>query len=303
MMISVVIPSYNCSHTIKRAIESALHQTCKDIQIIVVDDCSSDNTLDVLKHYTDNVTVIKRSKRGGAAAARNTGVNAAEGEYIAFLDANDEWMEAKLELQLDIMERSQNRPGLVTCNSSWIGLDQSTPLVKDYYSTHQPHSGERVWVNLLKQNFIPTPTVLTRTDVLKVVGGFDETLPIGEDRDLWIRIARKFRVEYRKEILVKFYERSGSLMKEYSKDNMDLTLQLTKKHIDENRAYLQQREIDNILGHRLHGYAYEAYIQGDYMGSIALCKKSFSHKYRLIKNMILILRCLYRKQFSKGQSL
>jgi len=100
--VSVIIPTYNRAHLVGRSIQSVINQTYQDFEIIVVDDGSTDNTEDIIKEFQKKdkrIKHIKHNKNKGGSAARNTGIRAARGEYIAFLDSDDEWMPTKLEKQ------------------------------------------------------------------------------------------------------------------------------------------------------------------------------------------------------------
>lgn len=299
MSVSVIIPAFNGAATIRRAVDSVLNQSLHVNEIIIADDGSTDDTLQVLSGYGDRVTTVSMGQRSGAAAARNSAIRASSGDHIAFLDADDEWLPIKLATQIPLLGSSE-RPGLITCNSSWIGPDQVTPLIADYYTTHCPYEGRQVWVNLLRQNFIPTPTVLTRRDVLNDVGLFDETLPVAEDLDLWIRISRKYSVRFSREVLVRFHEREGSLMKEFSSKNMELTMEVVNKCIKRERAFLSNAQVSRILGGRLHDYAYEAYANGECAGACQLSFSSMKYRHRLLKNSLLIVRAVLGYLRGKG---
>ena len=104
MKVSVIIPTYNRANLVTEAINSVLMQSCKDIEIIVIDDGSTDNTSKVLKTFGDRIRYIKQ-KNMGAGAARNRGLKEANGKYIAFLDSDDIWLDFKIELQVAIMEK------------------------------------------------------------------------------------------------------------------------------------------------------------------------------------------------------
>ena len=106
-MVSVIIPVYNRVDTIKRAIDSVLCQTYKNLELIIVDDCSNDNTLQVIREFQDKrMKVITSERNSGANAARNKGIMAAKGQYVAFQDSDDEWVQDKLKIQLqDMIDR------------------------------------------------------------------------------------------------------------------------------------------------------------------------------------------------------
>ncbi len=112
--VSVIIPTYNRAHLLGRAIESVLDQTYQDFEIIVVDDASADETEEVVKSFGDDrINHIRHQKNKGGSAARNTGIKAARGEFIAFLDSDDEWVPKKLEKEIDRLQTLSNEVGVV----------------------------------------------------------------------------------------------------------------------------------------------------------------------------------------------
>ena len=120
MLVSVIIPTYNRAKTIERAVDSVLAQTWKELEVIVVDDGSTDQTNEVLKAYGDKIRVIHR-QNGGASAARNTGIKAATGEIISFLDSDDEWLPSKTERQVNLLQRTESSGvGCCVCNARML---------------------------------------------------------------------------------------------------------------------------------------------------------------------------------------
>ena len=108
-LVSVIIPTYNGSNTILRAINSVLNQTYSNLELIIVDDCSKDNTFEVVKNVKDKrVKVLRHKKNRGGSAARNTGIKEAKGEYIAFLDDDDEWLSEKVEKQVEYLKNKES---------------------------------------------------------------------------------------------------------------------------------------------------------------------------------------------------
>lgn len=112
--VSVIIPTYNRAHTIKRAILSVLNQTYQGFEIIVVDDCSTDNTREVIEKFGDKrIRYIRKKANKGAAAAGNTGIKAVRGEYIVFLDSDDKWLPNKLDEQIKVLKVTSPKVGVV----------------------------------------------------------------------------------------------------------------------------------------------------------------------------------------------
>ena len=111
-IVSVIIPTYNRAHLIDKAIKSVLNQTYQDFEIIVVDDGSTDNTNEVLKNFTDSrIHYIFHTSNLGVSAARNTGIKTSQGEYIALLDSDDDWLPEKLDKQVDVLQNESSEVG------------------------------------------------------------------------------------------------------------------------------------------------------------------------------------------------
>jgi glycosyltransferase involved in cell wall biosynthesis len=185
-MVSVVIPSYNYGRYVTQAVDGALAQTYRNIEVIVVDDGSTDDTRERLAPYGDRIRYIYR-ENGGLPAARNTAIRAARGEWVALLDADDLWHAEKTEVQL----RAAHARGLGDC--AVIG---SLP-VDGELPEHLPPDPEVRRLGLrhfFLANPFGTTSALIRRACFDEVGLFDETLRAVEDRDMWLRIAARFPI-------------------------------------------------------------------------------------------------------------
>lgn len=186
--VSVVIPAYNTAAYLPEAIESVLQQTYQDFEILVVDDGSTDNTAEVASRYTPRIRVIEK-ENGGPASARNTGMQQAAGEYIAFLDSDDAWVQDKLAEQVGLLDRNPSI-GLVFGRAQMVrqvGNKRQLSEVIGY--TESP-----TLKFLLFGNFIPAQTVLFRSACLEQVGYMKESdaLPVAEDYEFWLRFAKHY---------------------------------------------------------------------------------------------------------------
>ncbi len=209
--ISVVIPTFNSAQYLGRAIRSALAQTVQPLEIIVVDDGSTDNTADIVATYRDAVRLYCQPN-GGAAAARNTGIRAARGSHIAFLDSDDYWLSTKLECQIQVLRRFPTVP-LVSTLWRWLPFG-SDPAQADFQGpAPDPHAIEIKpgWRTLLPDPYLGTPTVLVATDAAREIGGFDTTLPSSEDVDFFLRICGGETYALVRQPLIAAQLRSGSL--------------------------------------------------------------------------------------------
>lgn len=180
-MISVVIPCYNSQDTIERALTSVYNQTYKDFEIILVDDGSIDRTRFVIEEFFINKSSINYKyiyqNNSGPSKARNSGVEASSGKYIAFLDSDDEWHERKLELQVNIIEENNlNFLGSTYTYEKFINFGKKDFELQTYE-----------FKKLILSNKFSTPGVIIKKDLFKMLNGFDTSMKYAEDYDLWLR--------------------------------------------------------------------------------------------------------------------
>jgi tetratricopeptide (TPR) repeat protein len=181
--VSVIIPTHNRSGQLRVAIESALAQTYPNVEIIVVDDGSTDDTATLMEEYAERVIYLRQANQD-VAAARNTGIQAASGEYLTFLDDDDRILPTKIERQVQVLT-SHPRAGLVHCR--FYHMDEDGNLL----SKVGPLPAGAVLKELLCRNFIWVGAPLIRRQCLERVGLFDEDIPaICADWDMWLRIAQ-----------------------------------------------------------------------------------------------------------------
>ena len=224
--VSVIIPTFNCSQYVSDAIDSVLDQSFNDTEIIVVDDGSTDDTKKILDKYSTRIRYLYQTHRG-PSAARNRGIKNASGEYIAFLDADDIWLNDKLSLQCNILDLNQDvalvftdleqfdNSGVVK-KSSFI---TTAPLLKSTikYKILQLNLNDcsqikgDFYKDLLMGNLICTPTVLLRRSCINKVGNFNEKLSVAEDYELWLRVAQAHSLVYLNRVTVKSRVRAGGL--------------------------------------------------------------------------------------------
>jgi len=201
--VSVIIPTHNRAEFLRLAITSVIDQTFKDWEIIVVDDHSTDNTPAVVESFADErIKYLKNRGKNGPSISRNLAISSASGEYIAFLDDDDEWLLDKLQRQIEVLDKS--RSNICGVHSNLFMIEKMTGNIIPY----DPGT-EKLKGNLLHQLAIccplVTPTVLIKKRCLDEVGLFDETISYMEDRDLWIRLSMKWDFEYISKPLAKIY--------------------------------------------------------------------------------------------------
>lgn len=223
--VSVIIPTYNRADFLKKAVQSVLHQTYQDYEILVRDDGSTDNTQQVISNFKDSrIRYTRNMTNIGVIQNRNNAVNNSKGKYIAFLDDDDEWLPEKLEKQMSIIEASPAKLGGVYSGAYSIDtklgkiVKLSVPEYRGYILKH-----------LLKNNFIMTSTLVLKKKCFEKVGLFDPEFKSASDFDMWIRVAEKFEFDYVLSALVNYNVHENRISSNYIRRICGLK-RLTAKH-------------------------------------------------------------------------
>ncbi|HZP12810.1 MAG TPA: glycosyltransferase family A protein [Nevskiaceae bacterium] len=225
--VSVVLPTYNRAPTLPRAIHSVLAQGFRELELIVVDDGSSDDSEAVVRAIADpRVVYLRRDKCSGAAAARNVGLAAARGELIAFQDSDDEWLPGKLEQQVERLDALPAEFALTQ------GAVQFEGLSAQYLFSDLPAGEERTAI-LACNNTTFMQAWLARKAALLAVGGFDERLHQWEDWELLIRICQRYRVDFDPRVMAVIHDTPGSLIKQHHR-----RVQSLSTIVDKHRALM-----------------------------------------------------------------
>lgn len=228
MKISVIIPTYNRAHLIERAVNSVLNQTQPPAELIVVDDHSRDNTLQVLEKCAESIHILRNDENRGVSYSRNQGLHAASGEWIAFLDSDDAWDSRKLEKQVQFHQEHLHLK-ISQCDEIWIRKGvRVNPMIK--------HAKKGGWIfeACLPRCIVSPSAVIIHRSLFNELGVFDESLPACEDYDLWLRIAQKYEIGLLDEQLVTRYGgHEDQLSQKYW--GMDrFRIQAMEKHVDAN---------------------------------------------------------------------
>lgn len=208
-LVSVIIPTYNRAPYLARAIHSALAQEYSPIEIIVVDDGSTDDTSQVIASFRDQIISVRQNNRG-VSSARNTGLKMARGEYIAFLDSDDFWAKEKLSEQVKALEE---HPDCNVCYTWWITVDEHGHFKRFF----RPRAEGWIFQKLYDLNYPLSSHVLARRkcffeeDTSPLL--FDTDLVIAEDLKVWLQLSLKHRFRCVKEYLVFCTEHHGSSIK------------------------------------------------------------------------------------------
>ena len=235
--VSVVIPTHNRANYLPLAIESVLTQKPAPLELIVVDDGSSDDTEAVVERYGDRVVYRKIANSGRPAIPRNVGIELARGELVAFQDSDDEWAPGKLERQLPFMSGesvafSYGNAGFMSSS----GEHNRETVIEEA----QAKRG-RVFTDLLQTNFISTLTVVARRDALIAAGGFNEAPELRgvEDYELWLRLSRAGTIEYVPGTLGYYRRHDGNIG---APSHRDALLQLRSVYLSIRRQKLNAEE-------------------------------------------------------------
>ena len=251
--VSVVIPTFNRANELGRAIASVLAQSFQDFELIIVDDASSDATPAIIASIDDpRVRFIQHEVNQGGSAARNTGIKASLGEYIAFLDSDDEWLPNKLQLQVDKFACSPSDVGVVYTGREVV-CDGET--VKVLFAQQEGDLRKK----LLQGNCVgTTSSVMVKQTSLIQSGLFDERLPAAQDLDLWIRLSRICKFRELPAPLVRFHLDADGRITNNIESRLKAWLYLDDKNRDEFSTLTFQRK-------RAHKWAlagYQWYLSG-----------------------------------------
>ncbi len=207
--ISVVIPTYNRANLIERSIRSVLNQTYKNLEVIVVDDGSTDNTEEVVRSIQDERIIYYKQENGGAGMARNTGVSLAGADYVAFHDSDDVFRPEKLEKQMAYME-AHPEYSMVYCNYEHHSTEGVSNIVPRGFNPIGPLEGD-MFFTILINNTIGAPTMLFKKACFEEVGGFDTSLRCLEDWEFALRFAECFYIGFLDEVLMDAYQQQGGV--------------------------------------------------------------------------------------------
>jgi glycosyltransferase involved in cell wall biosynthesis len=274
--VSVIIPTHNRIHFLTGAIESVLNQTFQDVEIIVIDDGSTDSTKEIVGTYIQRnpgkISYYYQPKKG-VSVARNTGIGYSKGEFIAFLDSDDMWLPHKLEKQIRTI--SQESVGFAY---SYAYVDEENRKT----SKMKPFSPALDFNDLfLKEKSIITSTVLIRKEYLHEVGLFDESIGVAEDYDLWARILLKYKAYFIPEPLV--------IYRKHDKNISDDTEQMLVNGIAifqkfQKNDTIPKKEVDKKLSYK-HYQLGKLYYEENY------CRKSAIQFAKAINKFPLIGLC------------
>jgi glycosyltransferase involved in cell wall biosynthesis len=241
LKISVVIPTKQRREMVKRAVASVLSQTLSPDQVIVVDDASTDQTMEMLRALKDDRLVLVESESAGAAQARNFGIQKATGDLIAFCDSDDVWLPDKLEKQIPLFSAAP-MPVMVFSDALVAHNDKFDSEADTVFSSQTPFSGE-IFNSLLLDNFIPTSTVIIYREAIKKTSGFEDQYCPAEDYGLWLQLAKQGRCTFHPEPLAVYHQHAGQAGRRLG----DMYTQTAKViHGALNRSELRHKDVPGV---------------------------------------------------------
>ncbi len=250
-LVSVIVPAYNHEKYITDCLRSVVEQSYKNLELIVLNDGSTDTTEELIKLFIEensltNIRFISK-KNEGVCKTLNKGLEIAKGKYVAFLASDDMWEPKKLEIQVDFMERNDNI-GLVFSDAWFQKFNEKTHIKWSDYKTNMDRyfkngiQNADMYFLLLTRPIIPALTVMVRKQIFDEIGGFDEAL-VYEDDDMWLRIALKYPLAYINEPLA-CYRMHDSNISNNALFMLKGMVQTIKKHfnIEPLRSQLFKRQ-------------------------------------------------------------
>lgn len=275
-LVSIIIPVYNGSNYLNQAIDSALSQSYKNIEIIVVNDGSSDDTENIAKSYGNKIKYYYK-ENGGVASALNFGISKMQGEYFSWLSHDDIYREDKVKNQVDLLVNEKDKETVVNCLHSVIDKDYN--FLYDLKDENNYISQNKHPLFYLFNGFVHGCSLLIHKNVFKRVGVFNENLPTTQDFDLWFRIFRTEKLIFSEhyDVLSRSHEEQGS------KEKLDIHInecdELWKKMVDS----LSKEELIDIYGNTVKAY----YLLLKFLEENTLYRKIKTHLRKRLLNEII----------------
>jgi glycosyltransferase involved in cell wall biosynthesis len=255
-LVSIVIPTYNRAGFIGQAVDSALAQTYREKEVVVVDDGSTDNTTAALAQYGRRITVVHQAN-AGCSAARNRGIDIAQGDIITFLDSDDLWLPNKVERQVSILGKAGETVPCCWCNTLWeMANGEKVDMFR--VASLRPALDEGLWTNvsdvLATRSVLFTQAIAIRREALARLGGFDARLWVMEDYHLALRLSLMGPWAYTREALVilrsgvannSLWKQAGVQLKRYAECMELLYRDILSRPTNQPRLFRRQ------LRHRL----------------------------------------------------
>lgn len=262
---SVIVPAYNCAEYIEETLNSILSQSYENYEVIVVNDGSTDNTSSILQDFVNNksdrVTILEQPNQG-VSAARNNAVSVASGDYLAFIDSDDIWLDDKLAQQLGVLKN-----GYEICYSNRYNFGDIDDLPVDQSKIVDMPQGN-IYQKLLDGNFITASSVVIKKALFDSLGGFNTELSHCEDWDLWLKCAELCSIGMSPEPLVRYRIHPAGLSKGYRAMHLARIKVLTRSLSSGRGQKLDASDRKQVLSNAYSCSAWEAAKAGDNIFSL-----------------------------------
>ncbi len=279
-LVSVIIPAFNAARFLPRALASVAAQSYPSdrIETVVIDDGSTDNTREIAQAFEGQVPGFQvfSQPNKGVAATRNLGIAVSSGELVAFLDADDRWLPDKIAAQVEVF---QSEPvGLVHCGFDFV--DQDGAALPDWPRQSRLDQGD-ILLEFLCDFFLITSAVMVSRTVLNSVGGFDESLKVGEDNELFLRIVSTYLVGCVPRSLLERTVRPDSLSREDFDLDARVDLATIERYLAQNPAFARRHRerIDAHLATYLYGYGYRLLDEGRVGQARRMLRRSLGRRW------------------------
>ena len=271
-LVSVIMPTHNYGRFIGEAVRSVLDQTVRDLELIIVDDGSTDDTRECLLDIIDARVLVLAGEQVGISAAMNRGLGAARGRYLARLDSDDRWVPDMLETQLRVLESNAE---LSFVYARMQAMDSDGALLPGQFWGRRPRYPDNPLRSLLFMDCTSNITVVARREVVERAGGYDETLSVNEDSDLWIRASRFGNIRFVDRVLA-HCRRHGANITGSDSRHLDDVLEGRAAMLD--RAFADELP-DNVQSVRPRAY-FNVYA---YAGIARLERREYAKAWRAFR--------------------
>ncbi len=247
-LVSVILPTYNRAHIIRGPLESVLNQTYSNLEIIIVDDGSTDETYELISSYTDSrICYIRQGTNNGVSSARNAGISRATGEYIAFQDSDDIWHPEKIAKQIEVFQKD---PEIMFCYHKIqydFGGNRYAVLPDEEIPTQNKNGS--IYGQMLYGNLVPCPALMARKSIIEKAGFFDTSYPALEDYDYALRLSRIGQAGFIDEVLLYAGLTPGGV----SDNSLNFLLAMCKLIGDYKQDFIKYNHLEHAVTTVLEG--------------------------------------------------
>ncbi len=278
--VSIIIPTYNRADLLREALDSVAAQTFRDYEVIVVDDGSTPPMAEAVANHPSQPRIV-RQMRQGPAAARNRGIAEASADLVAFLDSDDLWMPTKLERCVTALREN---PAVSIFYGPMWPIDSKGRTVT---GRAKPRHSGRITEKLFKSCFVDVPTVVCRKELLTSAGGFDASLPVCEDYDLWLRLSLTESFGLIEEPLAKRRLHDDRLSKSAMSRNLAIRARMLLRFYENNKDTLNRQAAGRRLARVFFVAARAAFRESDYSQAVELCRVGRAFRRGSVRALLL----------------